>query len=242
MKETTPKLTQKKKKEAQKWIEYIYQNTGIKFTCKKIRDYIFIKTLYLLLVDYNEMQNEFLLNIMKNYVSTKNKNKVEKANYFGYNLQDILKQYIVKYYYGDLTNFAVIWEYYQDLVEGREDALAFQRQMNRGEKIFTKKLDKDAIKTNHLFDNIGVMIIEKDTIATFERLKEELEEDDIPHKIELRWCTQRDRQVCEECGKLSGTRYLHASDLPVRHPNCRCYYEIYVDGELFTNEDLIDII
>lgn len=242
MKETTPKLTQKKKKEAQKWIDYIYQNTGIKFSCKKIKDYVFIKMLYLLLVDYNEMENEFLLNIMKTYVSQKNIKKVQEANYFGYSLKDVLKQYIVKYYYGDLTNFAVIWEYYQDLVEGREEPKLFEKRIDQGYKVLVKKLEKEAVKTNHLYDNLAVDIIEENTIQTFISLQEELEEDDIPHKIEMVWRTLGDEKVCKECADLSGRRFLHVMDLPQRHPNCRCYYEIYIDGELFTNDKLFDII
>ena len=122
MKETNPKLTPTKKKEANKYIKFIFENTGIKFTCRSIKDYIFIKTLSLLLVDYIEMENEFILEVKNHYINQKYWKKVENHKYWGYDLHSIINSYLVKYYYGDLTNFAVSWEYYQDLVEGRLDA------------------------------------------------------------------------------------------------------------------------
>ena len=241
MKETNPKLTPTKKKEANKYIKFIFENTGIKFTCKSIKDYIFIKTLYLLLVDYIEMENEFMLEMKNHYIKPNNWKKVEKYNYWGYDLHSIINSYLVRYYYGDLSNFAVSWEYYQDLVEGRLDEefamryKKYEKEIDRSFRVLEKKIKKENEKMYHLFDNLGVVMIDVNTFAEFEELIEELEDDeDEEHEITLMWKSQRDNSVCEICAELDGKKFIRLRDVPQRHPNCRCELLVYVDGELFT--------
>lgn len=206
MKETTPQLTQEKKKESEKYIKYIYERTGIRFKCRKIKDYIFIKMLYLLLVDYEEMENEFYLEIKNHYIESSNFQKIESANYFGYDLNDVIKQYVIKYYYGDITNFAVNWEYYNYLTFNQ-----FEKKLNRAYTSLNKRLEIENKKMEKLFDNVGIRMIDENTFAEFEK-KEGL----------LKWITQKDEFVCEYCASLNGNIYRRISEIPERHPNCRC--------------------
>lgn len=225
MKETNPKLTPTKKKEANEYIKFIYENTGIKFSCKSLKDYIFIKTLYLLLVDQIEIENEFMIEMKNHYIQPKYWKKVEDYNYWGYDLHSIINSYLVKYYYSDLTNFAVSWEYYQDLVEGR-----YEKELNRSFRSFEKKMKKDNEKMYHLYDNLGVEMIDVNTFSEFEDLQKEDEE------VMLMWRSQRDDSVCENCAELDGRKFRRLSEVPERHPNCRCEILVYKNGELFTKK------
>lgn len=211
MKEITPKLTHQKKLEVNKFIKYIYQNTGIKFKCRSMKDYVFLKILYLLLISYEDIDEEFYKPVFNHYGEY---NEMKKANYFGYNLKDILKQYIVKYYYGDLTNFAVIWNYYEDLV--LDD---FEDRLDQGFITLEKKLNKNNEKLNHLLDNITMCAMD---YAVIEKLKKDIKEGKNSYVI---WHTQRDNVVCTECAEHNGNKYYHLLDIPERHPNCRCWLE-----------------
>ena len=229
IKETTPTLTPTKKEEANKYIKYIYEATGIKFTCRRLKDYIFIKILYLLMTDYEDITKDFIKQMEDHYIDPKYKKKVEEYSYWGYNLHDIFNAYIYKYVYGDLTNFAVSYEYYLDLVEGRIDrefykaAKKSEKEIERSYKIIEKKLLKYTEKITHLYDNVGVEMIDVNTFSTFEDLDDAI----------LMWKSQRDERVCETCATLNGRKFRHVEDVPARHPNCRCEILVFREGELY---------
>lgn len=223
LKETTPKLTPTKKKEVNDYIKYIQDATGIKFRCRRLKDYIFIKALYLLLSGYDSVQTEFYTSIKKEYINEKYTKKIESDDYFGYPLYDILKEYVVKYYYGDLSNFAVVWELYEDLTRDE-----WEERISHAYKVLDKKATTNSKKIINLLDNIGTQMIDNNTFYLFEDLKKEDPE------ITLRWMTERDERVCKICAPLNGTTYRYLRDVPSRHPNCRCDILIYKDGKLFT--------
>lgn len=215
MKETNPKLTKEKLQESKKYIQYIYENTGIKFTCKSLKDYYFIKTLYLLLVSYEDVEDDFYIPLAKYYSNDKVNNIYNKINkdYFGYDLENILKQYIVKYYYGDLTNFAVIWDYYDDLVNHTPE-------IEERFRVLEKNIDKNNKRIIKLLDNIGTLEIRKEKIEEYKQLIED-DEDYV-----LIWRTAKDENVCDICSNLEGKEFIVGRDKPITHPNCRCYLQL----------------
>lgn len=211
-------MTKEKIKEANnKFIPFIFDNTGIRFTCKTLKDYYFLKTLYLLLIGYSN--DDFFKDILKHYYSDIDFKDVI-SDYYGYDLRNIAASYIVKYYYADLTNFAQVFNYYEDLVmnDGYENA---QKQINDRYRILEKNIDKNNKKMIKLYDNIGTLEIRKATIEECKKLNED-DEDDYYYLV---WRSQKDEKVCEICSKLNGLRF-NENDKPYTHPNCRCYLEI----------------
>lgn len=183
-------------------------NTGIRFKCKSIKDFIFLKTLYLLLIDYEDVEEQFYVPVGNHYG---NYEVLKKRNYWGYDLGDILKQYIVKYFYQDLTNFAVIWEYYNWLVEEEWEPridIAFQT--------FEKKLEKNEEKIIRLLDNIGIKMVDDSVI---------LEALETEEPFMVRWHTQHDISVCKHCYWRDNKLY-YWEEVPEKHPNCRCWFSI----------------
>lgn len=208
MKETSPKLTPQKKREANKFIDYIFNSTGIKFKCRTIKDYVFLKMLYLLLIDYEDIEEQFYIPVANHYKSYK---ILKDRNYYGYSLNDILKEYIIKYYYNDLTNFAVTWEFYRDLVEDDfDERLAFAYIT------LEKKMEKNEAKIIKLLDNIGIKMVDDSVLIT-------AEESGKPYMI--KWHSFRDSFVCKDCDKRNNRLY-YPDELPEKHPNCRCWFEI----------------
>lgn len=208
LKETNPKLTSQKKREANKYIEYIFKNTGIKFRCRNIREYIFLKTLYLLLLEYDDIEDQFYVPVANHYYKY---SKLKDRDYFGYDLGEILKQYIVKYYYQDLTNFAVIWEYYNWLVEEE-----FDERLMIAFNTLEKRIDKNEEKILRLLDNIGTQMVDDSVIL-------QALETDEPFMV--RWHTQHDISVCKDCYWRDNKLY-YWEELPKKHPNCRCWFSI----------------
>lgn len=207
-------MTLQKKTQANKYIKYIYENTGIRFKCKNIKDYIFLKLLYLLLISYSDIDEEFYKPVFNEYGTY---NIMKKANYYGYDLHDVINQYLVKYYYSDLSNFAVVWSYYEDLMY--DD---FEERVTQAYKTLDKKIDKNNEKLNKLLDNITMTGIDYETILDFEHdVKEK--------KAYIMWHTQRDNVVCEECTERNGKKYYYKYDIPERHPNCRCWLEEVIE-------------
>lgn len=225
MKETTPNLTETKKKEAEKWIKTIYENTGIKFKCKSMKDYAFLKMLYLVLINYIEEENDFLYDIEHYYIDKENLDYVLNQKYFGYDVNDMLSEYLVKYMYGDLINFSVTWNYYDNIP--KED---FDKKLNQSYRVLNKKLDKNASKMNHLLDNISVLMMDYNTFKIYDTLVEE----NPDSEIYLIWKATRDNVTCETCSELNGRKFLRIREVPMRHPNCRCEILIMKDGEIFT--------
>ena len=214
MKEVNPKMTKEKLQESKSYIKYIYDNTGIKFTCKSLRDYYFIKTLYLLLVGYEDVEDDFYIPLAKHYGNDeKIYDKVNK-DYFGYDLHNILYNYIVKYYYSDLSNFAVVWEYYEN-ISNPED------EIKERFRILEKNIDKNNKKIVKLLDNIGTLEIRKIRIEEVKQLQEETDED-----YALIWRTHKDDRRCEICKSLEGKQYEEYDRLPYTHPNCRCWLQV----------------
>lgn len=175
------------------------------------------------------------------YINPRVKKKVEDSDYWGYDLHQIINSYIVKYYYGDLTNFAVSWEYYLDLVEGRLDDefiskyVKAKKELERTYKTFEKKAEKQDEKLIRLFDNVGIDMIDNNMYYLTEEIKED-------HELIFIWRSQRDDLVCKECISLNGRRFRHLRDIPERHPNCRCEILVWIDGKEFTNLRDLDII
>lgn len=132
--------------------------------------------------------------------------------YFGYYLTDILKQYIVKYYYQDLTNFAVIWEYYQWLVEDE-----FEERLDIAFNTLEHKITKNEEKIIRLLDNIGIKMADDSVL---------LKAIASGKPFRVRWVSQKDDRVCKECKERNGDLYESSDDIPEKHPNCRCYFEI----------------
>ena len=208
MKETNPKLTSQKKREANKYISYIFKNTGIKFRCKSIKDYIFLKTLYLILISYEDVESNFYIPVANHYGDYES---LKKKDYFGYSLKEILKQYIVKYYYQDLTNFAVIWEYYNFLTEDE-----FEDRLDTEFTVLGHKIDKNEEKITRLLDNISVQMIR-------EAVKDEAEEEGEEY---VQWHAYGDSRTCKDCKKLD-KKVFPLYRVPYSlHPNCRCYLTV----------------
>ena len=61
--------------------------------------------------------------------------------------------------------------------------------MTRAFRVLEKKIEKDNEKMYHLFDNLGVEMIDVNTLSEFEEVKEDLEEE---HDVRLMWKSQRD--------------------------------------------------
>lgn len=212
-------LTKTEKEEAQKYNNELFRLVGVKYQCKTIRDYYFIKTMYEMLSVYtgSDMEAYFdklldeyynMTGIKHDVIKEKAKHNVIEDYYFNYGFTEAIYKYWLKYYYPTCLNFTSFLALYS----GEELPFSvFENTTNTALKKMYRFLEEESV----------AMV--RNELSEISKLSEEYESE-LGYKLVFRWKSKNDKKTCKTCWSLNGKVFEYQPNQV--HANCRCTFEI----------------